>query len=535
MNSTSKQISQEPIEIACKEIAKNLVDSKNLTRSQVFSLIKGVASKYKLKTLPKHSTILLYLPEEHRDKVKNLLKVKPVRTSSGIVVFGVMTKPFTCPHGTCIYCPGGARFGTPQSYTGYEPAAMRAIQNEFDPKRQIKVRLEQLKQSGHDVDKIELIIMGGTFLGMPKDYQYWFAKSCYEAIASKEFTSIEEAKSYCEKTPIRIIGLTIETRPDWCKERHVDNMLLYGATRVEIGVQIIDDEIYKLVNRGHNVNDVIEAFRIARDAGYKIVAHMMPGLPGSNPKKDLESFRKLFYDSKFKPDMLKIYPTLVVEGTKLYEMYKNEEYKPYNDETMINLVAEVKKIVPRWVRIMRIQREIPAWKIKAGIKKSNLRQLALEKLKKEGKKCNCIRCREVGLRKLKEGIEPNNVQLLKDEYEAGEGKEIFLSFEDLENEILVGFLRLRVPSDKAHRREINLKPTCIVRELHVYGQMVPVGIFREDAWQHKGYGVRLMHEAEEIAKEYGAKKMVVISGVGVREYYRGLGYRLEGPYMVKEL
>lgn len=530
-----KKEPQDHIEIACREIAKIIVSNENLTRGKVFSLIKEVAAKYSLSTLPKYSTVLSYLPDEYRDKVKNLLMVKPVRTSSGIVVFGVMTKPFTCPHGTCIYCPGGERFGTPQSYTGYEPAAMRAIQNEFEPKKQISVRLEQLRQSGHDVDKIELIIMGGTFLGMNEDYQHWFVKSCYEAIANKEFLSIEEAKSYCERTPIRIIGLTIETRPDWCKERHVDNMLLYGATRVEIGVQIIDDEIYKLINRGHTVNDVVEAFRIARDSGYKIVAHMMPGLPNSNPKKDLESFKKLFYDNRFKPDMLKIYPTLVVEGTKLYEMYKNGDYEPYDDETMINLVAEVKKMVPRWVRIMRIQREIPAWKIEAGVKKSNLRQLALERLKKEGKECNCIRCREVGLRKLKEDVEPSNIQLVKEEYEAGEGKEIFLSFEDLDNKILVGFLRLRVPSNKAHRIEINSKPTCIVRELHVYGQMVPVGKIKEDAWQHKGYGARLMNEAEEIAREYGAKKMVVISGVGVREYYRELGYWLEGPYMVKDL
>ena len=311
-------------------------------------------------------------------------------------------------------------------------------------------------------------------------------------------------------------------------------MLNYGATRVEIGVQSLRDDVYKIVNRGHTLVDVIEAFQTAKDAGYKIVAHMMPGLPNSSPKQDVEDFRQLFYDQRFKPDMLKIYPTLVVEKTGLFKMYMDGKYNAYSDDDLIDVIMQVKKMIPRWVRIMRVQREIASGDIVAGPKSGNLRQIVLNKLKAEGSKCNCIRCREVGLMRLKHDLDLNDAKLLREQYKASDGEEVFLSYEDPVNDVLFGFLRLRSPSEKAHRPEV--KDCCIVRELHVYGQALQLGRRDGMSWQHRGYGSMLMQEAESVAlEEFDAKKMLVISAIGTREYYRKLGYTLEGPYMVKQL
>jgi len=520
------------IEEACLRISYQLSKIDNITKESFLELKKKICSELKLSKLPKNSQILSFLNEESKRRLKDILKVKPVRTASGIAVIGVMAKPYPCPHGTCIYCPGGVSWGTPQSYTGKEPATMRALQFNFDPYLQITSRIKQLTLLGHEVDKAEVIILGGTFLNTPLEYQYEFVKACYDALNGEISFSLEEAKRKNEKAKVRMVGLTIETKPDWCKERHVNLMLNYGVTRVEIGVQALDDEILKFVNRGHNLKDVVEAFRIAKDAGYKIVAHMMPGLPKSNPQKDFEFFEKLFYDERFKPDMIKIYPTLVIEKTGLHKLYLKGEYKPYPLDTMVDLIAKVKKMVPYWVRIMRIQREIPSHEIVDGVKKGNLRELALKKLAEEGLKCRCIRCREIGLNLKDNSI--NNVKLFREDYFASEGKEVFLSFEDEDRKYLIGFLRLRLPSYKAHREEV--KDSAIVRELHVFGDLVPIGDRREKAWQHKGFGKKLMKEAERIAKEeWGVKKLLVISAVGTREYYRKLGYELFGPYMAKDL
>jgi len=450
-----------------------------------------------------------------------------------------MTKPHPCPQPEpCAYCPGGPTHGVPQSYTGFEPAAMRGLQNSFNPYSQVKSRIEQLTAIGHRVDKIELIIMGGTFPSTPFEYQAWFVQRCLDAITGKTSATLEEAKANAEKSRVRNVGITVETRPDWAKEPHVDAMLGMGVTRVELGVQNPDDEIYRLVGRTHSVLDVVEATRIAKDAGLKVVYHLMPGMPGSSRVKDLEAFKRVFEDSGFKPDMVKVYPCLVLDGTRACEWYRMGMYEPFSTEEAAGLVADVKRFVPVWVRVMRVQRDIPAGLIVAGVDKSNLRQVVQRRLVERGERCRCIRCREVGHRVAFDGVKPDvgKVQVLVNRYAASEGQEIFISAEDVANDVLVGYLRLRVPSAKAHRPEIAATRSAIVRELHVYGPLVPVGKHLAEAWQHKGYGAVLLGEAERVAREeYDARKLLVISALGTKRYYARFGYVRDGVYVSKML
>ena len=490
--------------------------------------------EHELNWLPKNSEILSLLPVPQKTKLAPKLQLKRVRSISGVNVIGVMSSPRRCPHGRCVFCP--TEKGFPMSYTSGEPAAMRGIQNGYDPCKQIVSRLDQLRAIGHEPSKVELVIQGGTFLAAPQGYQELFVKQCLDALNQQASTTLEDAKTRAERSKIRNVGLTIETRPDWCKEEHVNHMLRFGATRVEIGVQIIDDEVYALTKRGHNVADVVDAFQISKDSGLKIVAHMMPGLPGSDFSKDLNSFKLLFRDERFCPDMLKIYPCLVMEGTEIYEWWKNGVYRPYDTDQAVELIARVKEIVPPWVRIMRVHREFPVHLIIAGVKSGNIRELALDKLRLEGKRCRCIRCREVGHRTLKEKllVNPAKLKVVKRKYPASGGNEIFIAMEDPAQDVLVGYLRLRLPSENAHRVEIN-RQTAIVRELHVYGPEVPIGLRNPDAWQHKGIGHELLGEAEDMAKEGGAHKLLILSALGARQYYGKSGYKPEGPYMGKPL
>jgi elongator complex protein 3 len=498
-----------------------------------------VTAKYKLDRIPSNPEIISALRGEERDKLLPVLRRKATRTISGVMVVAVMTKPYPCPQPEpCAYCPGGPPYGVPQSYTGFEPAAMRGLQNAFDPYLQVRKRIKQLRAIGHVADKVELIVMGGTFPATPIEYQTWFVKRCLDAVAEKESNSLEEAKMNAETSRVRNVGITVETRPDWAKEKHVDFMLDMGVTRVELGVQNPDDAIYRLVGRRHNVADVVEATRVLKDSGLKVVYHLMPGLPGSNFEKDLEAFREIFSNPCFKPDMAKIYPCLVLKDTKAYEWYLRGEYKPYTTEEAAQLIVDVKRIVPPWVRIMRVQRDIPAPLILAGVKMSNLRQLVQQKLKEQGLRCRCIRCREVGHRLMADGIKPDpeKVRILTTRYEASEGEEIFISAEDTENDVLIGYLRLRIPSEKAHRPEIKAEPCSVIRELHVYGPVVPVGKRLPKAWQHKGYGAILLSEAERITRqEYGLKKILITSALGTKQYYMRFGYTYDGPYMSKIL
>jgi elongator complex protein 3 len=414
---------------------------------------------------------------------------------------------------------------------------MRGAQNDYDPYDQVRHRLAQYEAIGHITDKVELIVMGGTFPATPLEYQEHFIQRCLDALNSSPSSSLEEAKRLAESSRIRNVGITVETRPDWSKETHVDQMLSMGVTRVELGVQNIYDDIYKIVNRGHTVKDVIEATRILKDAGLKVAYHMMPGLPGSNFQRDLEGFKKIFLNQDFKPDMLKIYPCLIVKGTKLYEWWKQGKYKPYTTEEAIELIAEVKKIVPEWIRIMRIQRDIPAFLIETGVKQSNLRELVQERLREENARCRCIRCREVGHKWLKEHVKPNSkdVEVVMRRYEASGGTEFFISCEDIVRDILIGYVRLRLPSDKAHRPEIKSGETSIIREIHVCGSLVPVGKHLKGAYQHKGCGRLLLEKAEEVSRGYGARKILVTSALGTKPYYKRFGYYYEGPYMSKRL
>ncbi|HEU4605511.1 MAG TPA: tRNA uridine(34) 5-carboxymethylaminomethyl modification radical SAM/GNAT enzyme Elp3, partial [Nitrososphaera sp.] len=430
------------------------------------------------------------------------------------------------------YCPGGIEFNTPLSYTGTEPATKAAQKFSYDPYQQVRGKVEQLQARGHDTGKTEIVIVGGTFPFMPADYQKEFAKSCYDALNGKRSASLEQAIVANETAGNRCVGFTVETKPDYCKEPHVDLMLELGVTRVEIGVQSLRNSIYKLVNRGHTLDDVVDAFRIARDSGYKIVAHMMPGLPGSSPDKDVEDFRRLFEDDAFKPDMLKIYPTLVLEHTGLFKMHESGKYEAYSDDDIVDVIVEAKKIVPEWVRIMRVQREIESKDIVAGPKSGNLRQIVLQRLGQQGHKCRCIRCREAGLQRRYPA--EDEVTLRRTDYSASGGREVFLSYESKDGETVLGFLRLRKVA-RPHRGE--LVGSAIVRELHVYGQAVSVGSKEvDDSYQHRGYGSKLLKEAERIAKdELGVAKIAVISAVGTRQYYRKLGYRQDGPYVSKVL
>ncbi len=510
------------------------------TPEDVEKLKMRALKRYRLERLPRNSELISVLRPGEREKLLPLLRKKKVRSISGVVVVTVMVKPFPCPkEEPCIYCPGGPAKGTPQSYTGLEPACMRGLQNDFDPYRQVRARVKQLRAIGHEVDKVELIILGGTFTALPEEYQRWFVKRCLDALNGREASGLEEAKRIAETSArIRNSGITVETRPDWAKEPHADLMLDLGVTRVEVGVQTLYDDVYELIRRGHTVRDVEECFRILKDSGFKVVAHMMPGLPGSDLERDLEMFRLLFTDERFKPDAIKIYPTLVIKGTELYEMWRSGRYRPYELEEYVELIAEVKKLVPPWVRIQRIQRDIPATVVEAGPRKSNLRELVQARLAEEGARCRCIRCREVGHRMLKEGVEPDPeaVKLVRYTEEVSGGWDIFLSFEDTERGVLIGYLRFRIPSGQAHRPEVRSAKSAIVRELHIYGPMAPVGTRKPGSWQHRGYGARLIAEAERVAvEEYGAEKMLILSALGVKRYYARFGYRPDGPYVSKPL
>jgi elongator complex protein 3 len=524
-------------EKALRELVQTLMHIPSPTGNDVNKAKMQVAAKYKLGEIPSNSEIIAILEAREKSKLLPLLRRKATRSISGVTVIAAMTKPYPCPQPEpCAYCPGGPKYGVPQSYTGFEPAAMRGLQNQFDPYLQVKSRIEQLQSIGHNVDKIELIMMGGTFPATPPEYQTWFVHRCLDAITGKDAVNLEEAKKNAERSKVRNVGITVETRPDWAKEEHVNRMLDMGVTRVELGVQNPDDRIYRLVGRKHTVQDVVEATRIMKDAGLKIVYHLMPGMPGSNMKKDLEAFKKVFTNPDFKPDMIKIYPCLVLKGTKVYEWQSEGTYRPYTTSEAADLIAQVKKMVPPWVRIMRVQRDIPSPLIVAGVKKSNLRQLVQQDLKERGLRCRCIRCREVGHRIAADKVKPNpeKVEILTTHYEASKGEEIFISAEDTENDVLIGYLRLRIPSDKAHRPEIKAVPCSIVRELHVYGPLVPVGKHFARAWQHKGLGGALLSEAERMSREhYGLKKILVISALGTKEYYKRFGYSYDGVYVSK--
>jgi len=457
---------------------------------------------------------------------------KPSKTLAGVTPIAVMTSPRKCRHGTCIYCPS---LDVPQSYTPLSPPVIRAKMLEYNPYKQVQSRLKAFNLMNHPTDKIELILMGGTFLEFPKSYKENFIKQCYDALNEQASKDLEEAKKLNETAKHRCVALAIETRPDTCSESQIKEMLIYGCTRVELGVQNPNDKIYKLINRGHKVKDVILATKRLKDGGFKIGMHIMPGLPGSTPKKDLAMVKKLFSSQDFKPDQLKIYPCQVLKGSELEKWYKQGKYKPYTKEQTEKLLAKMLQEVPEYCRVMRIMREIPPFFLVAGTERIDLRKDVEEFIRKNRINLKEIRFREIGfaIRDLKPNESINTDLVLKKiEYQASKGKEIFLQVVNKDN-ILFGLLRLRFPH-KTFMPE--LKDSALVRELHVYGPTVPIGEKgKEGEIQHKGIGKSLMLEAETLTRKAGYKKLAVISGIGAREYYKKLGYVLGKDYMVRSL
>ncbi|MCL1978920.1 MAG: tRNA uridine(34) 5-carboxymethylaminomethyl modification radical SAM/GNAT enzyme Elp3 [Methanomassiliicoccaceae archaeon] len=474
-----------------------------------------------LAAVPPNSSILKEAEPEDRKLLDPFLIKKPMRTMSGVAVVAVMTSPHPCPHGKCAYCPGGVENGSPQSYTGKEPAARRAERNGFDPFLQVKDRIDQLTAIGHKTDKIDLIIMGGTFTSREREYQEWFVRRCFDAMNGEESPDLKEAQRRNETSEHRCIGLTVETRPDVFGDKQIELAMALGATRVELGVQILDDEVLSISKRGHGIKEIIDSTRACKAHGLKVCYHIMPGLPGSDPERDLECFRRVFDDPDFRPDMLKFYPTLVIQGTELFDMWEREEYVPFDVDAAVDLLSKMKTAVPEYARIQRIQRDIPAPQIAAGILKSNLRQLVKENMESKGLSCRCIRCREVG-HTGEELEDPDLVEQKVFRYIASGGTERFISLEY--NDSIVGYVRLRTDDTD----------TATVRELKVFGRVASIGSEGED-WQHRGFGKELMLEAERFAILDDKKRMRVTSGIGVRGYYRALGYVLEEPFMVKDL
>ncbi|KXS11064.1 histone acetyltransferase ELP3 [Gonapodya prolifera JEL478] len=531
----------------CSEVVKELIHALDQGKTpNVNSIRRKTASRLKLHTTPRLVDIIAAIPEQYRTKLLPLLKAKPVRTASGIAVVAVMCKPHRCPHiavtgNICVYCPGGPdsdfEYST-QSYTGYEPTSMRAIRARYDPFEQARGRIEQLRALGHSVDKVEYIIMGGTFMSLPEDYRDWFIRNLHDALSGYRSRDVDEAVRMSEQSATKCIGITIETRPDYCLPRHLSQMLRYGCTRLEVGVQSVFEDVARDTNRGHTVKAVCETFQMSKDAGYKVVTHMMPDLPNVGIERDLEQFKELFENPAFRPDGLKLYPTLVIRGTGLYELWRTGRYKNYPPSVLVDLCAHILALVPPWTRVYRVQRDIPMPLVTSGVEHGNLRELALARMKDLGTECRDVRTREVGMQEIHEKLRPEDCERVRRDYVANGGWETFLAYEDPEKDILVGLLRLRkcVP-ETTFRPELKETGQCsVVRELHVYGGAVPVHTRDPTKFQHQGFGTLLMEEAERIAREeHGSVKIAVISGVGTRHYYRKLGYELEGPYMVKML
>lgn len=466
--------------------------------------------------------------------LEDILLTKKVRTLSGVAIVAVLTKPFPCP-GNCLFCPTAKDM--PKSYLSNEPAVMRAILTKFHPYEQTFVRIKSLQANGHPTDKIELIVMGGTFSYFPSRYQRWFIQECLRAgndyphkRAGRVATTLEKEKRKNESARNRIVGLTLETRPDYITEQEIVRFRELGATRVELGVQTIFDDVLKLNNRMHLTDATVHATKLLRNAGFKISYHLMPGLYGSTPKRDIDLFKTVYTDPRFQPDMVKIYPCVVNEDAELYRVWKQKRYTPLTNARTKAIAKKIKEMTPPYVRINRLIRDIPEESIAAGPTITNLRQV----LQQEGAVCNCIRCREVrGMYHLTDTIVLDRI-----DYTAANGREVFLQFVSPDRKKLYALLRLRIPDEResaVHFIPV-LRNAALVREVHTFGKMVRIEDAAHEAAQHIGLGRRLLLEAERIACDiYGFERMAVISGVGVRGYYRKNGYRSKGEYMIKTL
>jgi len=521
---------------------RNLLKSRVKTEADLAFLKRKVAEEKRIscpsniKLLKAYHKLLKIGRIKKSEVLENLLRKRRIRSLSGIVSVSVLTKPYPCP-GKCIFCP--IEKGIPKSYLSGEPAVERAKRLKFDPYLQVQKRIEGLKSQGHPTDKIELRLIGGTFSVYPENYKIWFLANCFAAANKRKrilkeranWEILEKEQKINEKAKQRIVGISIETRPDFIDGKEIFNLRKLGVTMVELGVQTVFDGILKKSLRGHGVKETIETTKLLKDAGFKVLYQMMPNLPGSNLKKDLKCFEEIFENPNFKPDWLKIYPTVVCKGSELFKIWKKGEYKAYPDQKLIELLIKIKKEVPYWIRITRLLRDIPAQKIEAGCKISNLREVVRKKMRERNLKCKCIRCREV-----RENYNPKEkFYLFREDYEASGGKEIFLSYENKKRGKLLSFLRLRITENSSLLFIPILKNSAIIREIQTYGQLVPI-LEKRVAPQHRGLGKKLTKEAEKIfKKEFGLKKIAAISGVGVREYWRKLGYKLKDTYMIKKI
>lgn len=492
-------------------------------------------------------------------RIRKVLRKRAVRSLSGVSVISLLTKFWGCP-GKCIYCP--TYDGLPKSYISDEPAVQRAEMNAFDPFLQVQNRLRSLEITGNAISKCDVRIIGGTWSVYPQKYQEDFVKNIYDAhtlFAQKEHhfsengkyspfeekatknenielsETLEEAKKRNETAESRVIGMAIETRPDWITIEEIKRLRRYGITRVEIGYQTTHDDINEKNLRGHGNTESILATKLLKDAGFKVVAHMMPGLVGATPELDKSAMRRVFDDQNFRPDELKIYPMVVTPNSELTKLWEDRKFHPYEDKELIPLMAELQSYLPEYVRLNRMYRDIPAHEILAGSKTANLRQVTEVAMRARGLKRHDISAREIRAK----GNSPDDAILEIDFYEASDGHEYFLQMIDPSDRTIFGLLRLRVPSQYFSREKHfipELENAALIREIHVFGDQIPVGFTGDHSGQHQGFGKKMIAEAEKIIREKypTIEKMAVISGVGVRGYYEKRGYALDGEYMVKK-
>ncbi|PIZ94428.1 MAG: hypothetical protein COX81_03635 [Candidatus Magasanikbacteria bacterium CG_4_10_14_0_2_um_filter_37_12] len=575
------------------EIIQKIIQAKPSTKAEFDDIRRKVCGEMKTNQPSNRNLLQAYQNLVKNGSIKinkqieHFLRKADIRTLSGVAIITSLVKPYSCP-GNCVYCPTEKRM--PKSYLATEPAAARALALKFSPYEQMERRIEMLEKNGHPTDKIEYIIKGGTWNAYQLKYQYWFIlesfKACNNLTRRKKKKTIQQfnnltidtlqkelniEQNYNDlKAKHKIIGLTLETRPDAISPKTIYHMRKQGCTRIELGLQAPDDKILKLVNRGHTVEQFKDAILLLRHVGFKVDLHFMPDLPGSTAKHDVEMYKQLFSDPGFKPDMVKIYPCAVIKSAELNNWYQSGKYKPYNKKELFEALIEIKKSTPRYCRISRLIRDIPSDEIEAGNIVTNLREYLDKEMTKQGAVCQCLRCREIGHSALShKHLITLSPKLFVDEYETIGGTEYFLSFEDKKRQVVFAFLRLRLPKKQSapllgragesflsdrqpqpnhsltNGKELNnlenllnlgnLKNLSFIRELHTYGQLLKLGTENKKDSQHKGMGKKLVLEAEKITKKHDFKKIAVISGVGVRGYYRKLGYRKSGTYMVKSL
>ena len=536
------------------EVLKKILEEISQTNDWDSSSLQKILRKYPKDEKNMYAKDeLVYAYNELKDSIKNnqlveeRIRMKPTRTNSGVAVVTVLTKPYPCP-GKCIYCPNEGNM--PKSYISSEPGAQRALTNRFDPYAQVYNRLIALKNIGHNIEKVELIVLGGTWSFYPEDYQLFFIYECYRAMNDvkketketvqprKEYfeeitwEELEEEHRRNENAYCRNVGLVLETRPDYVTEKEVRKKRRFGCTKVQIGIQSMSDSILKKNEIGRSSKDVERAFKYLRRGGFKIHGHWMPNLYGSTPKKDVNDFKKL-WSKKLSPDELKIYPTSIIPNTKLHSLYKEGLYKPYSDSELEYVLKKILPMTPRYCRLTRIIRDIPSNEIVAGNKRTNLRQMIENELEKEGIVVQDIRSREIR----GERISKDNIELERIDYITTVGREIFLSYKTKDDDRICGFLRLSLPKKKYSKNHFihELEGCSIIREVHVYGKVLGLRDESTGESQHLGLGKSLIGESERISKKNGFEKIAVISAIGTREYYRKRGFNDGELYMSKNL